>query len=282
MHPSPLVLIRCSAGPTPGHQRQLAVPGDRHRLRGSADARSGGSFQLERRPCGPAPHPLRPDHQDQHPERSAHVPDRRHQTPSLCQLEAADRSQLRCHDAPGDRPLPQPPAGGPVVCADEKTCIQALQRRFPDLPPSRPGQLRRRSVEYVRHGTRCLTAGLIRNSLLESCWGRRNAAACARRRWDRNRWVRVEEEIHWDDGADATGRDHPHVDRGGCLRGRHRCDAAVAGEGEARRHYAAESDRGGPREAATRDRHGGAASLRSRPRANRGDARWGHVSELIG
>ncbi len=54
-----------------------------------------------------------------------------------------------------------PPADGPVVCADEKTCIQALQRRFPDLSPSRPGQLRRRSVEYVRHGTRCLTAGLF-------------------------------------------------------------------------------------------------------------------------
>jgi transposase len=54
-----------------------------------------------------------------------------------------------------------PPADGPVVCADEKTCIQALQRRFPDLLPSRPGQLRRRSVEYVRHGTRCLTAGLF-------------------------------------------------------------------------------------------------------------------------
>src|SRR2546428_155595 len=29
-------------------------------------------------------------------------------TPSLRLLEAADRSQLRCQDAPGDRPLPQP------------------------------------------------------------------------------------------------------------------------------------------------------------------------------
>jgi transposase len=54
-----------------------------------------------------------------------------------------------------------PPGDGPVVCADEKTCIQALHRRFPDLLPKRPGQLRRRSVEYVRHGTRCLTAGLF-------------------------------------------------------------------------------------------------------------------------
>lgn len=54
-----------------------------------------------------------------------------------------------------------PPSNGPVVCADEKTCIQALRRRFPDQLPSRPGHLRRRSVEYVRHGTRCLTAGLF-------------------------------------------------------------------------------------------------------------------------
>lgn len=55
----------------------------------------------------------------------------------------------------------RPPANGPVVCADEKTCIQALSRRFPDRLPQRPGQLRRRSVEYVRHGTRCLTAALF-------------------------------------------------------------------------------------------------------------------------
>jgi transposase len=55
----------------------------------------------------------------------------------------------------------RPPANGPVVCADEKTCIQALQRRFRDRLPTRPGQLRRRAVEYVRHGTRCLTAGLF-------------------------------------------------------------------------------------------------------------------------
>ena len=54
-----------------------------------------------------------------------------------------------------------PPADGPVVSADEKTCIQALQRRHPDLPIRRPGELSRREVEYTRHGTRCLTAGLF-------------------------------------------------------------------------------------------------------------------------
>ena len=54
-----------------------------------------------------------------------------------------------------------PPTDGPVVCADECTCIQALQRRFPDLPIRRPGELARREFEYKRHGTACLTAGLF-------------------------------------------------------------------------------------------------------------------------
>ena len=53
-----------------------------------------------------------------------------------------------------------PPSDGPVWSFDEKTCIQALQRCFPDLPLRRPGELTRRSVEYVRHGTRCLLAAL--------------------------------------------------------------------------------------------------------------------------
>ena len=53
-----------------------------------------------------------------------------------------------------------PPSDGPVWCADEKTRIQALQRRFPDLQLRRPGELAKREAEYIRHGTRCLTAGL--------------------------------------------------------------------------------------------------------------------------
>jgi transposase len=53
-----------------------------------------------------------------------------------------------------------PPDDGPVWCIDEKTCIQALERRFADLPLRCPGELIRREAEYVRHGTRCLTAGL--------------------------------------------------------------------------------------------------------------------------
>ncbi|HUY61235.1 MAG TPA: hypothetical protein VMW49_05105 [Candidatus Dormibacteraeota bacterium] len=53
-----------------------------------------------------------------------------------------------------------PPTDGPVWSIDEMTSIQALSRRFPALPMRRPGELIKREADYVRHGTRCLTAGL--------------------------------------------------------------------------------------------------------------------------
>jgi transposase len=42
-----------------------------------------------------------------------------------------------------------------IICVDEKTSIQALERRYPDLPMG-PGQVVRREFEYIRHGTLCL------------------------------------------------------------------------------------------------------------------------------
>jgi transposase len=42
-----------------------------------------------------------------------------------------------------------------IVCLDEKTGMQALERRFPDLPIE-PGKPVRREFEYIRHGTLCL------------------------------------------------------------------------------------------------------------------------------
>jgi transposase len=39
-----------------------------------------------------------------------------------------------------------------IICLDEKTGIQALERRYPDLP-MRPGVPVRREFEYIRHGT---------------------------------------------------------------------------------------------------------------------------------
>lgn len=47
--------------------------------------------------------------------------------------------------------------GGHVVCVDEKTGIQALERLHPTLP-TRPGLVERVEFEYTRHGTLCLIA----------------------------------------------------------------------------------------------------------------------------
>ena len=42
-----------------------------------------------------------------------------------------------------------------IICLDEKTGIQALERCYPDLP-MQPGMPVRREFEYIRHGTLCL------------------------------------------------------------------------------------------------------------------------------
>jgi transposase len=52
-----------------------------------------------------------------------------------------------------------PPEKALVLCVDEKTQIQALDRSQP-LLPMRPGQAERRSHDYVRHGTTSLFAAL--------------------------------------------------------------------------------------------------------------------------
>jgi hypothetical protein len=46
-----------------------------------------------------------------------------------------------------------------LVCVDEKTGIQARERRYADLPMT-PGQPVRREFEYVRHGTQVLMGAL--------------------------------------------------------------------------------------------------------------------------
>jgi hypothetical protein len=42
-----------------------------------------------------------------------------------------------------------------IICLDEKTGMQALERKVADLPME-PGQPVRREFEYIRHGTLCL------------------------------------------------------------------------------------------------------------------------------
>ena len=52
-----------------------------------------------------------------------------------------------------------PPDRALVLCVDEKSQIQALDRTRP-LLPLRPGQVERRTHDYVRHGTTSLFAAL--------------------------------------------------------------------------------------------------------------------------
>ena len=52
-----------------------------------------------------------------------------------------------------------PPDRALVLCVDEKSQIQALDRSQP-LLPMRPGQVERRTHDYVRHGTTSLFAAL--------------------------------------------------------------------------------------------------------------------------
>jgi len=52
-----------------------------------------------------------------------------------------------------------PPERALVLSVDEKTSIQAKERRHPDRAPG-PGRPRRREFEYVRHGTASLLAAM--------------------------------------------------------------------------------------------------------------------------
>ena len=57
------------------------------------------------------------------------------------------------------RLYPDPPRHAALFCLDEKTAIQALDRRDRVLPLS-PGRVERRGFEYNRHGTVSLYAAL--------------------------------------------------------------------------------------------------------------------------
>lgn len=52
-----------------------------------------------------------------------------------------------------------PPENAVVLCFDEKSQMQALERTQP-LLPMRPGQVERRTHDYIRHGTTTLFAAL--------------------------------------------------------------------------------------------------------------------------
>jgi hypothetical protein len=71
-----------------------------------------------------------------------------------------------------------------VLCVDEKTSIQALERLYP-TKPAEPGRVERREFEYLRHGTRCLLGTLVvpTGQILGSVTARRG-------RWDFVRHIR--------------------------------------------------------------------------------------------
>jgi transposase len=70
-----------------------------------------------------------------------------------------------------------PPAHAVVLCVDEKSQIQALDRSQPMLP-MRPGQPARRSHDYTRHGTTSLFAALdiATGQVIGRCYPRHRAA----------------------------------------------------------------------------------------------------------
>lgn len=68
----------------------------------------------------------------------------------------------------------QAPRGSVVLSIDEKTGIQAIERKHADRAPQR-ARLRRQEFEYIRHGTQALTAALDVHSgrVLARCTDRR-------------------------------------------------------------------------------------------------------------
>ena len=70
-----------------------------------------------------------------------------------------------------------PPERALVLCVDEKTGVQALDRTQP-LLPLRPGQAERRTHDYARHGTTSLFAALdVRaGKVIGRCFPRHRAA----------------------------------------------------------------------------------------------------------
>ncbi|GGC94769.1 IS630 family transposase [Chelatococcus reniformis] len=69
-----------------------------------------------------------------------------------------------------------PPANALVLCIDEKSQIQALDRSQP-LLPMRPGQIERRMHDYTRHGTTSLFAALdvATGRIVGKCYPRHRA-----------------------------------------------------------------------------------------------------------
>jgi len=90
-----------------------------------------------------------------------------------------------------------PPDHALVLCVDEKSQIQALDRTQP-LLPLRPGQVERRTHDYKRHGTTALFAALdiATGHVIGRCYKRHRAAEFRRFLDDIDAAVPADLDIH--------------------------------------------------------------------------------------
>ena len=84
-----------------------------------------------------------------------------HRSKGWLNAKRDERFEERCHDVCETyRAAPERAAAGiETVSIDEKTGIQALERKTPNRPMA-PGRIERQEPEYIRHGTRVLVAAL--------------------------------------------------------------------------------------------------------------------------
>ena len=90
-----------------------------------------------------------------------------------------------------------PPQRAVVLCVDEKSQVQALDRSQPVLP-LRPGQVERRTHDYVRHGTTSLFAALntATGDVIGKCYKRHRATEFRRFLGEIERRVPTDLDIH--------------------------------------------------------------------------------------
>jgi hypothetical protein len=90
-----------------------------------------------------------------------------------------------------------PPQRAIVLCVDEKSQLQALDRTQPMLP-LRPGQPARRSHDYTRHGTTSLFAALdiATGHVIARCYPRHRAAEFRRFLDEIEANLPVEQDVH--------------------------------------------------------------------------------------
>jgi len=98
-----------------------------------------------------------------------------------------------------------PPERAVVPCVDEKSRVQALDRSQPVLP-LRPGQVERRTHDYVRHGTTSLFAALnaATGDVIGKCYKRHRAVAFRQFLCEIERRVPAHRDIHIVMDNDAT------------------------------------------------------------------------------